>query len=206
MLDERDRGSARRSSAICFCMTATGSRRGVAQRADGLCRMSERTVATSGPQPLWAELSGPSRQFTSPISRRARPTPKAIRCAWLLYKSWQGADASGGADAQGQRAGRRDPHLPPGSAALHRQADRAGAELRRPGRHRHREHAAAQRTAPAHRRSHRIAGAADRDQRDAAASSRALPATCSRCSRPSLRTRSAHLRSQIVHRTLVRRR
>ena len=36
-------------------------------------------------------------------------------------------------------------------------------ELRRPGRHRHREHAAAQRTAPAHRRSDRVAGAADRD-------------------------------------------
>ena len=40
--------------------------------------------------------------------------------------------------------------------AVHRQADRAGAELRRPGRHRHREHAAAQRIAA-------IAGAADRD-------------------------------------------
>ena len=36
-------------------------------------------------------------------------------------------------------------------------------ELRRPGRDRHREHAAAQRAAPAHRRSHRVAGAADRD-------------------------------------------
>ena len=34
-------------------------------------------------------------------------------------------------------------------------------ELRRPGRHRHREHAAAERIAPAHRRSHRVAGAAD---------------------------------------------
>ena len=40
-------------------------------------------------------------------------------------------------------------------------------ELRRPGRHRHREHAAAQRAAPAHRRSHRVAGAADRDLRGA---------------------------------------
>ena len=37
--------------------------------------------------------------------------------------------------------------------ALHRQADRAGAELRRAGRHRYRECAAAQRIAPAHRRS-----------------------------------------------------
>ncbi len=54
-------------------------------------------------------------------------------------------------------------HLPPGGASVHRQADRAGAELRRPGRHRHREHAAAQRIAPAHRRSQRSAGAADRN-------------------------------------------
>ena len=55
------------------------------------------------------------------------------------------------ADAEGQRTGRRYRHLPPGGASVHRQADRAGAELRRPGRHRHREHAAAQRIAPAHR-------------------------------------------------------
>ena len=36
-----------------------------------------------------------------------------------------------------------------------------------PGGHRHRERAAAQRAAPAHRRSHRVAGAADRDRGDA---------------------------------------
>ena len=36
-------------------------------------------------------------------------------------------------------------------------------ELRRAGRHRYREHAAVERTAPAHRRSHRIAGATDRN-------------------------------------------
>ena len=52
------------------------------------------------------------------------------------------------ADAPGRRVGRRDRHLPPGGSSVHRQADRAGAELRRPGRHRHREHAAAQRAAP----------------------------------------------------------
>ena len=63
------------------------------------------------------------------------------------------AHAARRADAQGRRADRRDRHLPPGGAAVHRQADRAGAELRRAGRHRHREHAAAQRAAPAHRRS-----------------------------------------------------
>ena len=35
------------------------------------------------------------------------------------------------ADAQGERVGRRHRHLPPGGPALHRQADRAGHELRR---------------------------------------------------------------------------
>ena len=67
------------------------------------------------------------------------------------------------ADAQGRRTGRRHHDLPSGGAPIQRQANRVGAELRRAGRHRHREHAAAQRAAPAHRRSRRIAGAADRD-------------------------------------------
>ena len=47
--------------------------------------------------------------------------------------------------------------LPPRSSSLHRQADRASTELRRPSSHRHRERAAAQRTAA------QIAGAADSD-------------------------------------------
>ena len=46
-----------------------------------------------------------------------------------------------------RRADRRHRHLSPGGSPVHRQADRAGAELRRAGRHRHREHAAAQRAA-----------------------------------------------------------
>ena len=54
-------------------------------------------------------------------------------------------------------ADRRHRHLPSGGAPVHRQADRAGGELRRAGRHRHRERAAAQRAAA------RTAGAADRD-------------------------------------------
>ena len=56
------------------------------------------------------------------------------------------------------RTGRCVHLVPPGSSSLHRQADRTGYELRRPSRHRHRERAAAQRTAPAHyrpQRSHR---------------------------------------------------
>ncbi len=45
---------------------------------------------------------------------------------------------------------RRDRHLPAGGRPVHRQADRAGAELRRAGGYRHRERAAAQRIAPTH--------------------------------------------------------
>ena len=59
-------------------------------------------------------------------------------------------------DAQRGRVCRCHHHLSPGGPAVHRQADRAGTELRRPGRHRHREYAAAQRIA-------RVAGAADGD-------------------------------------------
>jgi hypothetical protein len=39
------------------------------------------------------------------------------------------------ADAQGRCAARHDQHLPPGSAAVHREADRAGHQFRQPGRH-----------------------------------------------------------------------
>src|SRR5262249_46672331 len=55
--------------------------------------------------------------------------------------------------------------LPPGGAPVQRQADRNGGQFRRPGCHRHREHAPAQRAAPAHRRSERVTGTADRNLR-----------------------------------------
>ena len=69
------------------------------------------------------------------------------------------------------------------SAAVHRQADRAGADLRRPGGDRDRERAAVQRDQGS-------AGAADRDRRDPARDQRARRPTCSRCSRPSCRAAS----------------
>jgi len=49
------------------------------------------------------------------------------------------ADANRSANAEEQRGDWSDCHLPPRSAAIHRQADRATNKLRRPGRHRHRE-------------------------------------------------------------------
>ena len=92
-----------------------------------------------------------------------------IDVAILIHRHDQSrrrADLLISADAQGRRVARRHRHLSPGGAALHREADRAHPEFRRPGRHRHREHTAAQRVAPAHGRSVRGAGAAGRDQRD----------------------------------------
>ena len=73
--------------------------------------------------------------------RRPRPLPHRHR------RARRSANASQRADVQGRKADRRHRHLPSGSASVHRQADRAGHELRRAGRHRHREHAAAQRAA-----------------------------------------------------------
>ena len=70
-----------------------------------------------------------------------------------------------GTDAQGGRAGRGDRHLPPGGAPIHREADRAGRELRRPGRHRHRERPPAQRIARPHDRAGAIGRGAARARR-----------------------------------------
>ena len=132
--------------------------------AAGTCRISTRSAARFSRSPAAPLDRVLQTQAGRPHRRRSLRTRIAERRAGAARRR---AIAARRADAQGRRAGRRHRHLPPGGAPVHRQADRAGAELRRPGRHRHREHAAAQRTAPAHRRSHRIAGAADRDQRGA---------------------------------------
>ena len=64
-------------------------------------------------------------------------------------------------------AARLHHRLPPGGAAVHRQADRAAAELRGAGGDRDGECAAARRIARAHPRPRRIARIPDRDQRRA---------------------------------------
>ena len=79
-------------------------------------------------------------------------------------------------------------------ASVHRQADRAGRDLRRPGGDRDRERAAVRRGAGAHARALRGAGAADRDLGGAAVSSAARRASWSQCSRPCWRMRPASAR------------
>ena len=159
---ERRRASARPSSAILSLCEGDGFR-AVALHdvppALAECAATQRGPFRPAPDtPLDRVAQDQSRSFTSPTIS-AEPAYDGQRAPSTRRR----AHRCRRADAQGRRAGRRHRHLPPGGAAVHRQADRAGAELRRPGGHRHREHAAAQRAAPAHRRSHRVAGAADRD-------------------------------------------
>ena len=91
------------------------------------------------------------------------------------------SDHSRRPDAKGQHVDRCNHNLSPGGSPIHRQTDRAGTELRRPGGDRHREHAAAQRIAAAHRRLTK-AGAADGDQPRCSKSFPVRQANWSRCS------------------------
>ena len=113
-------------------------------------------------------------------STRAAPsTASSSRCS----------NASRRADAQGRRADRRDRHLPPGGAALHRQADRAGAELSPP------RPSSPSRTRGCSTSCATMIAASSRPRpRRCCRSSPARPASWSRCSRPCWRTRRASAR------------
>ena len=88
---------------------------------------------------------------------------------------------SGRPDAEGERTDRCDSSVPPRSSSVYRQADRAGQELRRSSRHRHRERAVAQRTAT-------IAGAADGHVGGAPSYLKLPRRSCSQCLQPCWRT------------------
>ncbi len=99
---------------------------GITRRRGGASRSTVRAPNTAVGR-MAADQTGRSR---SPIFSPRRTILK--RPQGRRSRGWQAArTVVGGPDAQGQRAGRRHHHLPPGGAALHRQADRAGAELRR---------------------------------------------------------------------------
>src|SRR5262249_16087127 len=63
-------------------------------------------------------------------------------------KAWRLPHGALRTDAQRSRVDWAPHYLSSRSSAVQRQTDRAGAELRRSGRHRHREHAAAERITP----------------------------------------------------------
>jgi GAF domain-containing protein len=78
------------------------------------------------------EGGGPHRRRQSvEVLHRGRPV------CHRTCRSGRLSDCTRSADAQGERADRRDRDLPRRGAVLYRQADRSGHELRRPGRHRH---------------------------------------------------------------------
>ena len=91
-------------------------------------------------------------------------------------------------------------------AAVHRQANRAGHHLRRPGGDRDRERAAVRRGAGAHARADRVAGAADRDRQRCCRSSRSSPGELEPVFQAMLANATPHLRGQVRHAVPVRRR
>ena len=116
-------------------------------------------------------------------AKRSRHILKAIPLSWLCRPRGRPDDPCR-SDAQGERADRRDQHLSPGSSPVHRQADRAGTDFRRPGRDRDRERAAVRRGAGAHDASSR--GRSRSCARSATSPRRSTPrSTCRPCSTPS---------------------
>ena len=92
---------------------------------------------------LKTSISGPLVKNEKGGSRRRSHCRGALR-RFSIGKGRRRANRVGNTYASRGRAGRTNRDLSAGSPAIYRQADRAGTELRRPSRHRHREHAAAQ--------------------------------------------------------------
>ena len=112
-------------------------------------------------RPIRPDAQRPSRSFMSSTSLRIKATLIANRGS----VDWRELGGSHHSSCQCSRTtswSARSPFTVRRSA--HSPTSRSNwSELRRPGRDRHREHPAAQRAAPTHRRSLRVAGAADRD-------------------------------------------
>ena len=144
----RQHVSARRRGVPPRCRPQHTARARRAAQTRRLCAVARISAA------CWNETGG-----SCPTSRWSKAISIAIRTPCRPSSSGVSGPARR-ADAQGQRADRGLRHLPPGGPTVHRQADRAGAGTSPPGRHRHREYAAAQRAA-------RIAATADRHRRRA---------------------------------------
>ena len=125
------RASARPNSAPCIASRGTSSAcRGCTARRPHLPRMRAQRRFAAGRgldfgRVVADETGGP---YCRP-ARRCRAI--SMRSQAIAGASWPASHSAVRADAQGGRAGRRDRHLPPGGAAVHRQADRAGREFRR---------------------------------------------------------------------------
>ena len=151
------RASARPSSALWCLYEGDTFRRGcTVQRAASICRRPDGKTAIRplAASPALGRLANANRSSTSPISLRGilrtSRSPNSAGARTIVVVPMLKEDELIGAITIYRQEVR----------PFHRQADRAGEELRRAGRHRHREHPAAQRAA-------RIAAAADRHRRRA---------------------------------------
>jgi GAF domain-containing protein len=122
-------------------------------RYDG--RWFHRAAVTGIPAALaeFQKRQGPFRPDTGGVLTRVMQTKKLAHSADSAAEPNPGrATTLGGARSivgvpmlkDNELVGALASYLPTGGAAVHRQADRAGAELRPAGRHRHREHPPAQ--------------------------------------------------------------
>ena len=93
-------------------------------------------------QPQPAALLHRARQNRSAPTFRRQSTLSVIQCGRPSPTSGRRTNPRR-TNGQGRRVGRRHRHLPAGSPAVYRQADRVGEEFRQAGRHRHREYPSA---------------------------------------------------------------
>ena len=138
------------ATSIVLKATASASSRRTTRRRRSPRRAERPSILSPGPSIRSSHDGDQSVRFTSLIRQRPTLMRSAIqnRC---MPSNLAVFALFGRADAEGRRTRSASFTIcPPGSPPLYREADRTGQELRRPGRHRHRERAAAQRTAPAH--------------------------------------------------------
>ena len=139
-----------------------------------LIRLPQPTASRRNQRDHREPLSRPKPGRGSIFGRRWwKAAPSTFRMSWPIRNSCSSARESWRPPAYALRSACRScakgticrrPHgAYAGAAALHRKADRAGRDLRRPGGDRDRERAAVRRGAGAHARTLRGAGAADGD-------------------------------------------
>ena len=146
------------------CAPTTASVHAVVRHTRALQAFLEELGAASGAEtpgrPVRGDRAGAHPHLLRCVGDRGVPIDRALRARSRGHPHPAVVPL-----AQGRRTARRHHRLPPGGAAVLRQADRAAGKLRRPGGDRDGERAADHRAA-------RGAGAADRDRRGVAGDQR----------------------------------
>ena len=174
--------SAPSSASTASCSSFAAHRATAARRRRGRAASVSRCRPIEGMRPAARVLSGRRR----PHSGRPRRTPSYALEQVAQTLGYPQRRSPCRCCATGHPIGAITSRGRDGRAVL-RRPDRAAQDLRRPGRHRHRERPAVQGAGGAQPRPHRDAGAADGHRRDPARHHPARRPTSSRCSTPSPR-------------------